>query len=114
MPMDFCVTLPAGRTKRPPPRLTISTHRCGVGLAQVDNQVFNELGKMSGAVFVAKLKVVEFTALLCTRQPISRDCVKAAPQYRAHSFLLRPGCRLATLGDGHSGVAQDGLDGLDH
>jgi hypothetical protein len=41
----------------------VTVLRGGVGLSQADNQVFNQLGKMSSTRSVAKPNVVKFIAL---------------------------------------------------
>ena len=38
--------------------------------AQTGHYVFKQLRKMSGALLIAKLKVVEFSGVLCSCQPI--------------------------------------------
>ena len=38
--------------------------------AQADNQIFDQLGKMSRTVAVAKQNMIEFVTLLGSRQPI--------------------------------------------
>src|ERR1039458_3745952 len=74
----------------------IAVLRGGAGLAQADNQVLNQLGKVSGTLAVAERQVVEFLALCCPRQPVFDDKGSRALQYRAHPFLLSPGNRSAS------------------
>ncbi|SPF41898.1 hypothetical protein SBA1_400043 [Candidatus Sulfotelmatobacter kueseliae] len=67
----------------------------GTGLAQADNQVFDQLREMSRTLVVAKQNVVEFPTLFCPCQPVFDDTGNTALQYRAHSLLFQPGGNLA-------------------
>jgi len=51
----------------------IAVLRRGAGLAQADNQVFDQFGKMSGTLAVAERQMVEFLALIYPRQPVFDD-----------------------------------------
>src|SRR6266700_3552588 len=73
----------------------IAVLRSGTGLAQADDQVFDELREMPSALVVAKQNVVEFFALFCARQPVFDDAGNTALQDRAYSFLFRPSNRFA-------------------
>ena len=61
------------------------------GFSQPDNQIFNQLRKMSSTLFVAKLKVVQFFGLLGPRQPVFDDTQHTALQYRGHPSAFRSG-----------------------
>jgi len=57
------------------------------GCSQAHNQVFNQFGKISSALLVAKRNVVEFFALFDLRQPVLDDMVCTTVQYCSHSSL---------------------------
>src|SRR4029077_8187975 len=61
----------------------------GIGLSQADNQVFNQLGKISGTLLVGKRNATELLVLSYPQQPIFDDTAATPPQYRGHSFLGR-------------------------
>src|SRR5579863_5325758 len=76
-------------------RYSIAILRGGAGSAQADNQVFDQLWEVSGALVVAHLNLVEFFALFGPCQPVFDNTGNAAPQDRAYSLLFHPGGRLA-------------------
>ena len=60
-----------------------------VSIAQTNHQVVNQLGKMSHAFLVAKIKVVEFRGAFCPRQPICDQSGFAAFQYCSYALGTR-------------------------
>src|ERR1700691_907272 len=74
----------------------IAVLRGSTGLSQADNQVFDQLRKMSSAFIVAKLEVVEFRTLSYPRQPVFNHNGRTTLQYRGHSFLWRTGSRFTS------------------
>ena len=60
-----------------------------VGRSQAQNQVLNQLGKISRALLVAKSNSDELRVFLDPRQPIFDDMASATLQYSRHSLLWR-------------------------
>ena len=60
-----------------------------LSLAQANHQVVNQLGKMSRAFLVAKIKVIEFRGAFCSRQPICDERGFAAFQYCSYALGTR-------------------------
>src|ERR1700690_3717633 len=75
---------------------SVAVLRGSTGLSQADNQVYNQFRKMSSALIVAKQKMVEFSALFYSRQPVSNYTGHTTLQYLGHSFLFHPGSRFAS------------------
>ena len=59
------------------------------GCSRAHNEVFNQLRKISRALFVAKRNVAEFFALFDLCQPVLDDIVGTMLQDCSHSFLVR-------------------------
>ena len=57
--------------------------------AQTCHYVANQLRKMSGTLFIAKMKVVEFRGAFCSHQPIGDQGGSTAGQYCGHALLAR-------------------------
>src|ERR1022692_4576600 len=60
--------------------------RSGDGLVQAGNEVFDQLGQMSGTLTINKRKVIQFTGFLYPRQPVLDDNVRTMLEYLAHSL----------------------------
>ena len=73
----------------------ISVLRGRSGLAQADNQVFDQFRKMSGTLPVAEQNVVELFTLFCLRQPLFDDTGNTALQYLGHPLLFQLDGRFA-------------------
>src|SRR5271154_3355995 len=69
--------------------------RSRIGLSQADNQVSNQLGKMSSPLQVAKPNLVQFVAPIYPRQPILDDTDNTTLEYRGHSGFFHPGSGFA-------------------
>ena len=72
----------------------ISVLRGRSGLAQADNQVFDQFRKMSGTLPVAEQNVVELFTLFCLRQPLFDDTGNTA-LYLGHPLLFQLDGRFA-------------------
>src|SRR5580658_4188204 len=66
------------------------------GLPQSDNQVFDELGKISSTLLVSQRNVTEVFVLFYPRQPVINDAAGTTLQNRGHSFFFHSGGRLAS------------------
>lgn len=60
-----------------------------LGLAQTNDQIVNQLGKMPGAFLIAEMEVVEFRSAFRSSQPICDQSDLAAFQYCGHAFRAR-------------------------
>ena len=59
------------------------------GCDQTCHYVVNQLRKMSGALLIAEMKVVEFRCGLCSRQPICDQSYLTAAEDCSHALLAR-------------------------
>src|ERR1700733_2469175 len=67
--------------------VTVLTGQCGC--AQPSHYVVKQLRKMSGALLIAKMKMVEFRGGLCSSQPICDQTHLTAPENFSHALLAR-------------------------
>jgi hypothetical protein len=67
--------------------VTVLTGQCEC--AQASHYVVRQLRKMSGALLIAKMKVVEFRGGLCSRQPICDQCYLTATENCSHALFAR-------------------------
>src|ERR1700730_13896317 len=67
-----------------------------VGRSQANNQVFDQLRKISGALLVAKRNAGKLLARFDLRQPVFDDKGCALLQYSGHAFLWRWNRRFTT------------------
>src|SRR5438309_3322832 len=65
------------------------------GTVKANDQIFNQLWKMSCALVVAERKVVEFAALFRPSQPVCDDIGNGAMQYLGDPLLFQSGNRFA-------------------
>ena len=67
--------------------VTILTGQFGCG--QPSHYVVKQLRKMSGALLIAKVEVVEFRGGLCSHQPICDQSYLTAAEDCSHALLAR-------------------------